>query len=61
MVTRMGTRADVAAALQAVDTGTLRAIADETGIGLRTLWRYRGGTEIPQARLRPLSKALGLR
>jgi hypothetical protein len=53
-------RATVVEALEAIDTGTLKTIARETGFGERTLWRYRGGATIPQARLEPLARALGL-
>jgi hypothetical protein len=55
------TRAEVLAALCAVDTGTLRLVAGETGYSLRSLRYYRAGTEIPERRLKALGKALGLR
>jgi hypothetical protein len=55
------TRAEVLAALRAVDTGTLRLVAAETGYSLRSLRYYRADTEIPERRLRALGKALGLR
>ena len=63
MVIRVGTtRADVLTALRAVDTWTLKAVAAENGFSLRALWRYRAGTyEIPEPKIRPLWKALGLR
>lgn len=48
-------------ALRAVDTETLRRIADETGIDERTLWRYRAGETAPsKARGRILRRALAL-
>lgn len=58
----MVARADVKAALEAVDTETLKAVAAECGFGWRSLFDYRmGHREIPERRLRPLAKALGLR
>lgn len=57
----MATRAEVESALQAIDTATLRAVAQECGFSSRALFDYRKGHRpIPDAKLRPLARALGL-
>lgn len=53
-------RGDVVDALNAIDSPALAAVARETGISERTLWRYRGGGWIPEAKLRVLARALGV-
>ncbi len=55
------TRAEVVAALQALDSQTLEWLASEVGYSERSLWDYRKGVEIPERRLRPLARALGVR
>jgi hypothetical protein len=55
-------RLQVREALQAVDTETLKAVAAELGYGWRSLFSYRQGERpIPELRLRPLARALGVR
>lgn len=56
----MVTRAEVVEALQALDSQSLKAVAGELGYSERSLWDYRKGVEIPELRLRPLARALGL-
>lgn len=57
----MSARDDLLAALRALDSAALDALALETGIGLSTLWHYRSSGEIPEARQRVLARALALR
>lgn len=52
--------AEIVEALRAIDTATVKAVAAETGFGETSIWRYRRGGPIPEARQRPLARALGL-
>jgi hypothetical protein len=54
--------ASIVEALQALDSHALAAVAAETGISERSLWRFRGRERaVPERLLIPLGRALGLK